>query len=173
MRRQARQSEAGPARPASGEAGLLLRVLDQGFDHHAWHGPSLAGTIRGLTPRQALWRPAPGRHNIWELVLHTAYWKYAVRRRLTDGAHGTFPRPGANWPRLASATTDRQWRADVALLKDEHLRLREVVAGLPPAALERRGGKGRWTNAEIIYGVAMHDLYHAGQIQLLKRLQGA
>jgi hypothetical protein len=150
---------------------LLLRLLDQGFDHQAWHGPSLAGAIRGLTPRQALWRPAPTRHNIWELVLHTAYWKYAVRRRLTGGAHGAFPRAGSNWPILPSVGGKREWRADVALLKQEHRRLRDVVAELGPAALGRRGGRGKWTNAEMIHGIAMHDLYHAGQVQLLKRLQ--
>jgi hypothetical protein len=150
---------------------LLLRLLDQGFDHRAWHGPSLAGTIRGLTRQQALWRPAPERHNIWELVLHTAYWKYAVRRRLAGGAHGAFPRAGSNWPALPELRGEREWRADVALLKAEHKRLRQVVVVLGPRALARRGGRGRWTNAELIHGVAMHDLYHAGQIQLLKRLQ--
>ncbi|MGH7646115.1 MAG: DinB family protein, partial [Gemmatimonadales bacterium] len=61
---------------------LLLEVLDQAFDRRAWHGTALWGAIRGLTPAQALWRPRPGRHNNWEVVLHTAYWKYIVRRRL-------------------------------------------------------------------------------------------
>ncbi|HEX9579854.1 MAG TPA: DinB family protein [Gemmatimonadales bacterium] len=153
------------------EIALLLRLLDQGFDHHAWHGPTLAGALRGVTRRQALWRPARGRHNIWELVLHTAYWKYAVRRRLAGGVQGAFPRAGSNWPGLPGLTEDRQWRADLALLKEQHRGLREAVAVLPPAAFAKRGGRGRWTNAEMVHGVAMHDLYHAGQIQLLKRLQ--
>src|SRR5881628_931586 len=61
---------------------LLLDVYDQAFDHKAWHGTPLWGSLRGLTQQAALWRPGRGRHNIWEVVLHTAYWKYIVRRRL-------------------------------------------------------------------------------------------
>src|SRR3990172_1435767 len=94
-----------------GEMELLLRAIDQGFDHQAWHGPTLAGALRGVTWRQALWRPHPARHNVWELALHTAYWKYAVRRRLTDGTHGGFPRAGSNWPGLPEAPAERAWRA--------------------------------------------------------------
>lgn len=153
------------------ELKLLLRLVDQGFDHAAWHGPTLGGAIRGLTANQAAWRPGRGRHNVWEIVLHTAYWKYAVRRRLTGGGQGEFPRQGSNWPALPSKMDDRHWRADLRLLKEEHRRLRRAVAALPPAVLARRVGKRRWTHSETIHGIAMHDLYHAGQIQLLKRLR--
>ncbi len=154
------------------ELRLLLRLLDQGFDHAAWHGPTLAGAIRGVTAKQAARRPARGRHNVWEIVLHTAYWKYAVRRRLTGGTQGEFPREGSNWPALPMVLDERRWRADVRLLKEEHRKLRRVVAALSPTVLGRRLGKKRWTTGETIHGVAMHDLYHAGQIQLLKKLRG-
>jgi hypothetical protein len=154
-----------------GERTLLLRAIDQGFDHVAWHGPTLGGAIRGVTARQAAWRPGRGRHNIWELVLHTAYWKYAVRRRLLGTEQGAFPRPGSNFPALPRTLDERHWRADVRLLKDEHRRLRAAVASLTASALGRRLGKKRWTASETIHGIAMHDLYHAGQIQLLKRLR--
>jgi len=153
-----------------GEHSLLLRAIDQGFDHVAWHGPTLWGAIRGVTAQQAAWRPGRGRHNIWELVLHTAYWKYAVRRRLVGGEQGTFPRDGSNFPALPKVLDERHWRADVRLLKDQHRRLRAAVAALPASALGRRLGK-KWTRSEAVHGIAMHDLYHAGQIQLLKRLR--
>lgn len=153
------------------ELRLLLRLLDQGFDHAAWHGPTLGGAIRGVSARQAAWRPGKGRHNVWEIVLHTAYWKHAVWRRITGGELGTFPRPGSNWPALPSRLDERAWRADLRLLKEAHLRLRRAVAALPPNRLGRRVGKKRWTHSETIHGIAMHDLYHAGQIQLLKRLR--
>jgi uncharacterized damage-inducible protein DinB len=153
------------------ELRLLLRLLDQGFDHAAWHGPTLGGAIRGLSAKEAAWRPGKGRHNVWEIVLHTAYWKYAVRRRLTGGPLGEFPREGSNWPALPSKLDERTWRADVRLLKDEHRKLRRAAAALSPNVLGRRVGKQRWTHSETVHGVAMHDLYHAGQIQLLKRLR--
>jgi hypothetical protein len=77
---------------------LLLEVLDQAFDQKAWHGTTLRGSLRGLTPEEVVWRPARGRHNIWELALHTAYWKYAVSRRLAGEAIGSFGRKPSNWP---------------------------------------------------------------------------
>jgi DinB family protein len=148
---------------------LLLRVFDQAFRAPAWHGTPLWGTLRGVTPREALRRPAPGRHNIWELVLHTAYWKYVVRRRLTRDETLTFPRDGSNWLAVPVRPNPRAWKADLALLREEHRLLRRVIARFPAAQLKRRGWRSKWTNEEHIYGIASHDLYHAGQIQLIKR----
>jgi hypothetical protein len=150
--------------------GLLLEVLDQAFDRKGWHGTTLRGALRGVTPAEALWRPAPDRHNVWELTLHTAYWKYAVRRRLAGAAIGSFDRKPSNWPAIPDPADLRAWKQDVAFLDAEHRKLREVVKGLTPAALGRRSPRGVWTYAEEIHGVAAHDLYHTGQIQLIKRL---
>ena len=149
---------------------MLVQVLDQAFDVRAWHGTTLKGSIRGIKTPLAVWRPAPKRHNIWEIMLHTAYWKYAIRRNLTGEPRGTFSREGSNWPALPSRSTAATWKADVAFLRDEHTKLREAVASLSPKKLRatRRGMK--WRNEQYIYGAASHDLYHAGQIQLIKRL---
>ena len=150
--------------------GLLLEVLDQAFDRKGWHGTTLRGALRGVTPAEALWRPAPNRHNVWELTLHAAYWKYAVRRRLAAAAVGSFDRKPSNWPAIPDPADLRAWKRDVAFLDAEHRKLRAVVSGLTPAALRRRSPRGVWTYAEEIHGVAAHDLYHTGQIQLIKRL---
>jgi uncharacterized damage-inducible protein DinB len=148
---------------------ILLDALDRAFDIRSWHGPGLRGLIRGLTARQASWRPAVGRHSIWELVLHTADWKYAVTRRLTGSPVGRFPRKPGNWPSTPAKPDARQWKDDVALLEDAHRRLRAAVATLDRRRLTRRLGRG-WTVAQTIEGIAAHDLYHAGQIGLIKRM---
>jgi DinB superfamily len=148
----------------------LLRVSDQAYDQKSWHGTTLRGALRGVSVEEALWRPAPGRHNIWELALHTAYWKYVVRRRLSGDATGSFERSPSNWPAVPAAADQKMWRRDVALLDTEHRKLRAIVADLTPAGLRKRSPKGVWTYAEEIHGVAAHDLYHTGQIQLIKRL---
>jgi hypothetical protein len=149
---------------------LLLEVLDQAFDRKGWHGTTLRGALRGVAPEAALWRPAPERHNVWELTLHAAYWKYAVRRRLAGAAVGSFDRKPSNWPAVPAPADLRAWKRDVAFLDAEHRKLRKVVSGLTPAALKLRSPRGVWTYAEEIHGVAAHDLYHTGQIQLIKRL---
>jgi hypothetical protein len=149
---------------------MLLDILDQSFDGHGWHGTTLRGALRGVTARQALWRPGPKRHNIWELVLHASYWKYAVARRLSGQKRGSFPRSPSNWPRVPARADAAAWRADLALLEAQHERLREVVGRLPPARLDAPSPRGKWKNADQIHGIAAHDLYHTGQIQLIKRL---
>lgn len=149
---------------------LLLEVVDQAFDRRAWHGTGLWGSVRGLTPRTALWRPAPGRHCIWELVLHTAYWKYIVRRRLLRNPALAFPRAGSNWPRLPERADAAALKRDVALLRQQHRLLRETIARFPVRQLRKTGWRSTWTNVQHIYGIASHDLYHAGQIQLIKKL---
>jgi hypothetical protein len=124
-----------------------------------------------VTPDEARWRPRPGRHNIWEIVLHAAYWKYIVRRRVTRDTSGSFPRHGSNWFPLPRRPDGRAWRADLALLKEQHRLLRAAIARFPSRRLAARAWRSSWTNGATILGIASHDLYHAGQIQLIKRLQ--
>jgi len=160
-----------PVRHFPRELALLLSILDEAYERKAWHGANLRGALRGVTAREAAWRPSPGRHNIWELTLHAAYWKYAVRRMLTGEKRGGFPQKGSNWFRRPAAPTENSWRSDLALLEGEHRRLREAVAALPVSALARRVRGSKYATATLVYGIASHDLYHTGQIQLLKALQ--
>jgi hypothetical protein len=118
---------------------------------------------------QTSWRPARGRHNAWEVAVHAAYWKYAAWRRLTGEKRGSFPRKGSNWFASPTPPTEVAWRKDVALLADCHRRLRAAVERLEDGDLGRSAPGGRETIGRLVRGIAAHDLYHAGQIQLLKR----
>src|SRR5262245_49658406 len=99
-----------------GELDLLLQLIDQGFDKKAWHGPNLRGAIRRVEVEEAAWRPGPGRRNIWEIVVHAAYWKYAVRRRLLGEKRGSFALEGSNWFERPVELTAEAWRKDIGLL---------------------------------------------------------
>jgi hypothetical protein len=149
---------------------LLLDGIDEAFSGKSWHGPNLLASVRRVRATEAAWRPAPGRHNIWELTVHAAYWKYAVWRQLTGAPRGSFALDGSNWFAGPSPLTESAWKDAVALLSTEHRRLRETVAGLSSSALGKAPKGSRYTRVQIVRGVAAHDLYHAGQIQLLKRL---
>lgn len=152
---------------------LLLGLLDEGFDREAWHGPNLMGALRGLDAAAALWRPAPGRHNAWEVALHCAYWKQRVRSRLVAGPRQKFPHPGRDWPSLPPEPTDAAWREDLGLLRRTHRTLRAAVASLDDAELARPLPGLKQPRVRLAAGIAMHDVYHAGQIRLLRRLAQA
>jgi len=147
------------------DSGIILNLFEEGFERKTWHGPNLWQALKGVSARQAAWRPATARHNIWEETLHAAYWKYAVRRRLQGGQRGSFVLKGSNFfvrpePRKLTAAA---WAADKAILRHEHAALREVLKAVlakPVTDKVRR----------MLWGVAFHDVYHAGQIRLLRRL---
>ena len=150
---------------------LLLEILEQGYQRKTWHGPNLVQSLRGVSARQAAWRPQPGRHNIWEIAVHAAYWKYAVRRRLLGEPRGSFAVKGSNWfrrptPGQGGETGEKAWAADRALLEQEHVNLRAAVA-------QYLKGKPAQRALRMIFGVAFHDVYHAGQIRLLRRLENS
>ena len=139
----------------------LVEALDYAFDKRSWHGPNLTGAIRGVNAKTAA-RRVPRRKCVWEQVLHAAYWKQAVINKLT-GVSARLPRRGSNWPKMPDRLNEDAWRADVALLHEVHRRLRATVVGRDGAKLDQ---KSRW----LVQGAAAHDLYHAGQIKLLRRL---
>ena len=145
---------------------VILALLDEGYSKKTWHGPNLRQSLKGVSAQQAAWRPGPGRHNIWEVMLHAAYWKYAVRRRLDGGKPGGFVLKGSNFfarPEKGNAT-EAAWQADQAILKNEHHAMLESIKKI----LSSPNGAKR---LPMIYGIAFHDVYHAGQIRLLRRLQ--
>src|SRR5688572_16279906 len=144
---------------------VILAAIDEAYQRKSWHGTNLRGSLRGMSAEEALWRPGPGRHNAWELALHAAYWKYAVRRRLRGDKRGSFPMKGSNYFSSPQHPDEAAWRQAVGLLDGEHRALREAIAALPAKALD--DPKKR----QLLTGIAAHDLYHAGQIQLIKRLR--
>ena len=153
----------------------LLAVLDQAYNQPSWHGTNLRGSSRRVTPAQAAWRPAEHRHNIWEIVVHAAYWKYAAARRFRGDARGSFALKGSNWFRRPSSddpgrSPEKAWKSDLHLLDDMHDSLRRRGEATVGERSPRTPPGTKVSNFALLSGVAAHDLYHAGQIQLLKRL---
>jgi hypothetical protein len=155
-----------PREAAVKVAKLVLTLLDEGYQKKTWHGPNLRQSLKGVSARQAAWRPGPGRHNIWEVALHAAYWKYAVRRRIEGGKRGSFALKGHNFFARPGKgkLSEAAWNADKRLLEREH---RTMCAAIAKALRSPRSDKYLCQ----LYGVAFHDVYHAGQIRLLRRLQ--
>lgn len=149
---------------------LLLLQLEQAFQRKSWHGTNLSGSIRGLKTDLAKWRAAKERHNIWELIVHCAYWKYSVYRRLENLPIGSFPLKGSDWFPRPDEDSEKALKSDIKLLKESHSKLINAVSDFD----ENKFGdmpKGSSTSyLDLMVGVAAHDLYHAGQINLIKKL---
>jgi len=145
---------------------VILQLFEEAFERKTWHGPNLWQSLKGVTAKQAAWRPGPDRHNIWELALHTAYWKYAVRRRLQGGKRGAFAIKGSNFfPRpQPNGLTEAAWTADKAILRNEHVALRAAIKHTLARPISAKV-------LRMLWGVAFHDVYHAGQVRLLRRLR--
>lgn len=149
-----------------------LRHLHPRGGFKPWHGgPNVLGALRGVSVQVADWKPYPDRHSIWELGLHAAYWCYAVRRRLHGAPRGGFPLKPSNFPRPTEPRDEGAWRGDRNLIRDQHLALVTAIEEFDVRRLNDAAGEGSATSfADLITGALLHDTYHAGQIQLMKRL---
>lgn len=148
---------------------VVLENIDRAYDKLSWHGPNLRGGLRGVTPEMAAMRPGPDRKNIWEHVVHAAYWKYVARRRFTGEKRGSFPLKGSNWFDRPFECTASAWKGDLLLLDQMHEELREAVAAFA-GDLQKKMKGSKVTYLQLLLGVASHDTYHAGQIQLIRRM---
>lgn len=133
----------------------------------AWHGPSLHELLAALSTEEAIQRPIPTAHNIWELVLHITSWSNIALRRLTGGQ--VEPYEDEDWP-VPGEMTAEQWDADREALAESHERLTEVVAGLSDEAMLGSAPKSANSVAVLLHGLAQHDAYHGGQIALLRKI---
>lgn len=151
---------------------LFLQSLNPSKDKKPWYaGAGVAGVLRGVSAEQAHWKPDPNRHSIWELALHMAYWKYAIRRSITGGKKGEFLRKPSNWPAQPEIPDEKLWKEDRALLKQEQKLFIETIMNFDSKRLdENLPGDSKYNFEDTIMGIIEHDIYHTGQIALLKRL---
>jgi uncharacterized damage-inducible protein DinB len=158
------------------EKDRLIDQFDREVQREPWHGPSLTSILEGITAAQAARKPSEAVHSIWEILLHMTGWKREVTRRAL-GNVAAEPAEG-DWPPIGDVTEAR-WLA----VQADHLRaqqeLLEVLRGLTEAQLAARvpGDSAAFTGAGLsviatLWGLVQHDVYHAGQIALLKKLAG-
>ncbi|HYR68430.1 MAG TPA: DinB family protein [Candidatus Dormibacteraeota bacterium] len=139
------------------------RALEGG----AWHGPALLEVLRGVTAKRAAERPIRTVHSIWEILLHIEAWDRVVLGRLTG--HPIDLSDEENWPDVRDVSP-AAWRRAVASMKSTHQKLNRQIAKLTPARLDiGYGPRKRYKMFRLVHGVVHHELYHAGQIAILKK----
>jgi uncharacterized damage-inducible protein DinB len=156
------------------EPDRLADQLERSWNGDAWHGPALAELTQGLSAAQAQRHHLSEAHSIWELVLHCTAWVREVTRRL-GGTAPSLPLEG-DWPAVDDAS-EAAWDSARCELQDAIFGLAHVVRGIEPSLLDRTVGEGRdaplgtgTTHYVMLHGVVQHNLYHAGQIALLRKL---
>lgn len=150
----------------------IVDQMDRAFDGDAWHGPPLRPMLDGLSAEDASQHPIPGAHSIWEIVQHIAAWNAIMREELL-GASAQIT-PEVDWPPVRDAS-EVGWQGAVRDLVDARSRLRQVAEQLRDEQLDERPSK-RTSNSRyvMLHGIVQHDLYHAGQIAVLKKaIRGA
>jgi uncharacterized damage-inducible protein DinB len=140
-------------------------TLQRAFDGESWQGESLSELLSGVTAEQALARPLPLAHNIWELVVHIAVWHGVVQRRMKGEA--VIPSDAENFP--ATGHSDGEWKQAIQELRKSTHRTADAIRAFPAVRLGDRVPGKNYPFRHMLCGVATHDAYHAGQIGMLKK----
>lgn len=150
------------------ETERIIQQLERAYGHGAWHGPSVCETLEGISAEQAAARPIAGAHSIWELALHIAAWKSAARRRLEgDRAELTSEE---DWPPVMD-DSESAWAETKKALEQAHGALVSAISRLDDANLDEAILPGMSSVYVTLHGLIQHDIYHAGQIAILKKAQ--
>ena len=152
------------------ERDLLKDILEEAYFKKAWHGPNLHSALTGVTADDALKRPSEGRNNIYEVTVHSAYWVYRVINRIRKNPGLKFPLKGTNWFESPNILKNTEWKKIKELLNKLHKELFNLISELGSKEFKSKTEKEKRIVSRLLVGISMHDVYHAGQIQLIKKL---
>ena len=147
-----------------GRIRLGLKLAHRG---PAWHGPSLVKTLNGVTARSAAAHPISGAHSIWEIVRHVTAWVAAATRIIERNEYAGLE-GDEDWPRV-NDISEAAWTAAIEDLDRAHRELRAAVEKLTVERLDEKIPGREYTWYILLHGVVEHDVYHAGQIAMLKK----
>ena len=159
---------AKTAIPKGLDARVLARVIEEGYGAAAWHGPDLKAALEDVSPEIAFWRPSPERHSIAEIALHHAYCARAVRGQLSGTPLEPFVLEGDDWFALTDQTR-LTWAEIRSAVDAEQSRLSRIVADICAGRVQPSLPDAE--RFDLVLGITCHAVYHAGQVQLIKRLR--
>ena len=152
------------------EVSRIQDQLKRTYEAGAWHGASVQETLAGVTSEMAATKPGSGAHSIWEIVLHMITWMNVPRQRILD-ARVSPTSAEEDWP-AARGSGDDAWKAALERLTEAYRLLQQTLSQLDDSQLDRivEGSEGTSIYV-LLHGVIHHNLYHAGQIAILKKVQ--
>jgi hypothetical protein len=147
----------------------MARIVEEGYGPGAWHGSDLKAALADVPAALAFWRPADGRHNIAEIALHHAYCVHSVRGQLSGQSPELFVLEGEDWFPLPDKSR-LAWPKVREVVEAEHSALTALLADIQSGRVKSPRADGE--RFDLVLGVTCHAVYHAGQVQLIKRLKG-
>ncbi len=153
------------------ETARIWDLLQRAYEGNVWHGPALRELLESITAEQAAARPIPGAHTIWEITLHLVAYEDVVRRRM-EGQHIEELPSCQAWPTILDVSPTA-WRQTLEDFETVHRRLRAALWDFPARMLDEAVPGRDYPFYLMLYGVIQHDLYHAGQVEMLALAQGA
>jgi hypothetical protein len=148
------------------EVNRIIDQMDRAMNGEAWHGPHLEELLKGVSAQQAAAHPVEGAHSIWELVNHIAAWNAILAQRAAGTAVAVTPEQ--DWPAVTD-TSAENWKRSLDKMREARARLRGVVEKLKDSQLEGIVPGKDHSVYVMLHGGVQHDLYHAGQIAVLKK----
>ena len=148
------------------EVERIASQIDRAYRHGFWGGGPIGGLFHSLTASEALAHPIPGAHSAWEIALHIGVWHDIWRGRIED--EDTEDSVVSDWP-VRAGTTEADWEATLAGIERGLERLVDAVRHMEPEALDAVVRGKRFTMYEMLHGIPQHDLYHAGQVLMLRK----
>ncbi len=151
------------------EINRIVQQMKLAFNGKAWHGPALQEVLANVNAAQAAAKPIANAHSIWEIVLHLTAWHKFVIKRLSGEEVFDVPMED-DWPAVSDAS-EASWQKTLQELKKQHHNLCEAAARLQESDLSKimRSADSDHSIYVMLHGVIQHDLYHAGQIMLLRK----
>lgn len=151
------------------ETKRIAQTLHDTYCGAAWHGPGVQEILLGLTPGQAFSRPIPGAHSVWELVLHMTVWRLFVWNKMAGERSFEISSPEQDWPPAENDSLPA-WQSALSGLEKSQQQLVEALGTFPDSRLSETVPGRDYSYYKLLHGIIGHDLYHAGQIALLKKM---
>jgi uncharacterized damage-inducible protein DinB len=144
----------------------ILGQMDGAFSGEAWHGPDLTQLLNGISAEDASKHPVPGAHSIWEIVNHIAAWNAIVQQK--SKGEPVEVTTELDWPPVWEVS-EVSWKRSLATLAENRTRLRNYVKTVRDDQLDEKVPRENYSQYVLLHGLVQHDLYHAGQIAVLKK----
>lgn len=150
------------------EVKKIRSKLEEIYFGPAWHGPAIKELLKGVTAKKALVKPVKGVHSIWELVLHLTTWTEVTVKRVR-GEKVSQISSEKDWPAYADGT-EKGWKKTLQTLDLQQKKLLQYLAKTKDSRLPEKVKKSGSRLDTLLYGTINHEMYHAGQIGVLKKL---